>query len=56
MTPKAVLQYLASNEERFIEELFAYTRIPSISAQSDHADDMRQAAPNGWSIAAPRPA
>lgn len=44
MTPKAVLDYLSENEERFIEELFAYTRIPSISAQSDHADDMRRCA------------
>ena len=44
MTPNAILQYLASNEDRFIEELFTYTRIPSISAQSDHADDMRRCA------------
>ena len=44
MTPNAVLQYLADNEERFIEELFAYTRMPSISAQSDHANDMRSCA------------
>ena len=44
MTPNAALQYLADNEERFIEELFAYTRIPSISAQSDHANDMRSCA------------
>ena len=44
MTPKAVLDYLTSHEERFIEELFAYTRIPSISAQSDHADDMQRCA------------
>jgi acetylornithine deacetylase/succinyl-diaminopimelate desuccinylase-like protein len=41
MTPKAVLDYLLENEERFIEELFAYARIPSISAQSDHAGDMK---------------
>lgn len=44
MTPKAVLDYLSAHEERFIEELFAYTRIPSISAQSDHADDMQRCA------------
>ena len=44
MTPKAVLEYLAKNEERFIEELFTYTRIPGISAQSDHAADMRKSA------------
>jgi acetylornithine deacetylase/succinyl-diaminopimelate desuccinylase-like protein len=41
MTPDAILQYLARNEERFIEELFTYARIPSISAQSDHAGDMQ---------------
>jgi acetylornithine deacetylase/succinyl-diaminopimelate desuccinylase-like protein len=44
MTPKAVLDYLSKNEERFIEELFAYARIPSISAQSDHAGDMKRCA------------
>jgi acetylornithine deacetylase/succinyl-diaminopimelate desuccinylase-like protein len=44
MTPKPVLDYLAQHEERFIEELFACTRIPSISAQSDHADDMKRCA------------
>ena len=44
MTPQAVFDYLDSNEERFIEELFDYTRIPSISAQSDHADDMQRCA------------
>ena len=49
ITPEAVLQYLAKNEERFIEELFAYTRIPSISAQSDHADDMRRS--GEWLVA-----
>ena len=49
MTPQAVLQYLASNEDRFIEELFAYARIPSISAQSDHAGDMRRCAE--WLVA-----
>lgn len=44
MVPDAVLSYLSKHEGRFIEELFAYTRIPSISAQSDHADDMRRCA------------
>jgi acetylornithine deacetylase/succinyl-diaminopimelate desuccinylase-like protein len=44
MIPQAVLDYLDRNEERFIEELFAYTRIPSISAQSDHAEDMQRCA------------
>lgn len=49
MTPKAVLDYLEKNEERFIGELFEYTRIPSISAQSDHAADMRRCAE--WLVA-----
>lgn len=44
MTPSAVLDYLEANEERFIAELFDYTRIPSISAQSEHAGDMRRCA------------
>jgi acetylornithine deacetylase/succinyl-diaminopimelate desuccinylase-like protein len=49
MTPEAVLNYLASNEERFIEELFAYARIASISAQSEHASDMLRCAE--WLVA-----
>lgn len=49
MTPHAVLDYLTKNEERFIKELFDYTRIPSISAQSDHAGDMRRCAE--WLVA-----
>ncbi len=44
MTPEAVLRYIDTNENRFIEELFSYTRIPSVSAQSDHAGDMRRCA------------
>jgi acetylornithine deacetylase/succinyl-diaminopimelate desuccinylase-like protein len=44
MSIQNILQYLSSNEDRFIKELFDYTRIPSISAQSDHADDMRRCA------------
>ncbi len=44
MFPEAILDYLAANEERYIEELFDYVRIPSISAQSDHADDMHRCA------------
>lgn len=39
-----VLQYLRENEERFIEDLLDYARIPGISAQSDHATDMRRSA------------
>jgi len=47
--PEAVLKYLADNEERFIEELFSYARIPSISAQSVHTGDMRDCAK--WLVA-----
>lgn len=43
-TPTEVLRYLEENEERFITELFDYVRIPSISAQSAHADDVRRCA------------
>lgn len=41
---KPVLDYLASNEHRWISELCDYARIPSVSAQSSHAADMRRAA------------
>ncbi len=44
MIPDSVIRYLETNEERFIEELFEYVRIPSISAQSDHAEDMQACA------------
>ncbi len=33
-------QFVSENRERFLEELFELLRIPSISAQSDHHDDM----------------
>ncbi len=33
-------QFVCENRERFLEELFELLRIPSISAQSDHRDDM----------------
>lgn len=32
--------YIESNKERFLEELFSLLRIPSISSQADHKDDM----------------
>jgi len=44
MTPPDVLAYIQENEERFISELFEYARIPGISAQSEHAADMRASA------------
>ena len=35
-----VRKYIQSNEERFLDELFSLIRIPSISAQSSHKDDI----------------
>jgi succinyl-diaminopimelate desuccinylase len=40
----AVLEYLAANEARHVEELCAYLRFPSVSAQEKHAPDLRKAA------------
>lgn len=36
--------YIASNKDRFLAELFEWLRIPSISADSRHKDDVRKAA------------
>lgn len=36
--------YITSNKDRFLEELFAWLRIPSISADSRHKADVRKAA------------
>jgi len=41
---KAVLDYLSAHTTRFIEDLCAYVRIPSVSAQPEHASDMQRAA------------
>ncbi len=41
MTPQ---QYARDNEPRFLEELMAFLRIPSISTQPEHDDDIRAAA------------
>ncbi len=41
---QAVLDYLVSNESRFIADLSNYVRIPSVSAQPSHAPDMQRAA------------
>ena len=37
---KDVKGYIEKNRERFLEELFSLIRIPSISAESEHKDDM----------------
>ncbi|MCQ2144490.1 MAG: dipeptidase [Bacteroidales bacterium] len=37
-------EYIAQNRERFFEELFSLLRIPSVSSQPDHKDDMQTCA------------
>jgi acetylornithine deacetylase/succinyl-diaminopimelate desuccinylase-like protein len=39
-----VKNYIASNKDRFLSELFDWLRIPSISADSSHKGDVRKAA------------
>lgn len=39
-----VKEYIASNKDRFLEELFQWLRIPSISADSRNKQDVRMAA------------
>ncbi|MBM3877927.1 MAG: dipeptidase [Verrucomicrobia bacterium] len=41
---QAVLSYLRANERRFIAELSAYVRFPSVSAQPQHRDDLQRCA------------
>jgi len=41
---KPVLDYLAANEPRFVDELCAYVRFPSVSAQPGHRPDMQACA------------
>ena len=36
----SVKQYIETNKERFLGELFSLIRIPSISAKSEHKPDM----------------
>ena len=38
-----IKKYIKENEDRFLEELFELIRIPSISAKSEHKDDMFKA-------------
>ena len=35
-----VRNYIKENEKRFYDELFSLIRIPSVSAQSEHKEDM----------------
>lgn len=37
-------EFISANQDRFIEELFQWLRIPSVSADSRHKDDVRRAA------------
>lgn len=39
-----VKEYIASNKDRFLSELFEWLRIPSVSADSRHKADVRKAA------------
>jgi acetylornithine deacetylase/succinyl-diaminopimelate desuccinylase-like protein len=39
-----VLDYIDSNRDRFMDELFEFLRIPSVSASSEHRDDTRRTA------------
>ncbi len=41
---QAVLDYLKSNQTRFVDELCDYLRFPSVSAQAQHRDDLRACA------------
>jgi acetylornithine deacetylase/succinyl-diaminopimelate desuccinylase-like protein len=41
---QAVLDYLKQNKSRFVDELCAYVRFPSVSAQPQHAGDMKACA------------
>lgn len=44
MTLQSALAYAHEHQDRFLEELKALLRIPSISTLPDHADDIRRAA------------
>lgn len=37
-------EYISTHQDRFLEELFQWLRIPSVSADSRHKDDVRRAA------------
>ncbi|MCR5424142.1 MAG: dipeptidase [Bacteroidales bacterium] len=44
---KDVKNYIEANKQRFLDELFELIRIPSISAEAEHKDDMVRCA-NKW--------
>ena len=37
---KDLKQYIEANKDRFLNELFELIRIPSISSESEHKEDM----------------
>jgi acetylornithine deacetylase/succinyl-diaminopimelate desuccinylase-like protein len=39
-----IKEYIQSNQQRFLDELFELLRIPSVSADSRHKGDVRKAA------------
>jgi hypothetical protein len=39
-----IKDYIKENRDRFMDELFGYLRIPSISSKSEHKPDMEKAA------------
>ncbi len=41
---ESIVSYLAANEERFVADLIAYARYPSVSAQPKHASDLKACA------------
>jgi len=41
---ETIKNYVETNQERFLEELFDLIRIPSISAREEHGDDMHKSA------------
>jgi len=45
---QVVLDYLKGNQKRFVDELCDYVRFPSVSAQPQHAKDMKACA--GWLV------
>lgn len=42
--PASITEYLTASEARYVEELKAFLRIPSVSGKSEHASDCRTAA------------
>ena len=42
--PKAWDDYLEKNKDRFLNEMLDLLRIPSVSAKSEHKDDMHKCA------------